>query len=222
METFKILLDLFWTFAKIGAVTFGGGIAMLPILERELADKRHWTTGEELLDYYAISQSTPGVIAVNVSTFIGYKRKGIAGGIVATAGVVTPSIIIITIIALCLSNFADIPVVQKALVGINVAVASLLTYAVVSFVKKTLKGVFAGIMLVAGFTAIYFFHISTIWIIIGSAVIGILFSALRGDLKKDMVAEKKSKQNPADEKTADEITADKKAADSENKNGGEK
>src|SRR5574344_2051776 len=160
METFKSLLDLFWTFAKIGAVTFGGGIAMLPILERELADKRHWTTGEELLDYYAISQSTPGVIAVNVSTFIGYKRKGIAGGIVATAGVVTPSIIIITIIALCLSNFADIPVVQKALVGINVAVASLLTYAVVSFVKKTLKGVFAGIMLVAGFTAIYFFHIS--------------------------------------------------------------
>jgi chromate transporter len=185
METFKTLLDLFFTFAKIGAVTFGGGIAMLPILEHELADKRHWTTGEELLDYYAISQSTPGVIAVNVSTFIGYKRKGVAGGIVATAGVVTPSIIIITIIALCLSNFADIPVVQKALVGINVAVAALLTYAVVNFVKKTLRGVFAGIMLVAGFAAIYFFKVSTVWVILGSAVIGILFSALRGDLKKD-------------------------------------
>ena len=94
----KELFELFWLFAKMGSVTFGGGYAMLPILQRELVEKRGWVTNEELADYYAVGQCTPGIIAVNTSTFIGEKRRGVVGGIVSTLGFVFPSIIIISLI----------------------------------------------------------------------------------------------------------------------------
>ena len=103
----NIMLEMFLTFAKIGAVTFGGGYAMLPILEREIVEKHKWATSQELLDYFAIGQCTPGVIAVNTATFIGYRNKGIIGGITTTLAVVTPSVVIITIIALFIQNFLD-------------------------------------------------------------------------------------------------------------------
>src|SRR5574344_981088 len=162
----KLLLDLYWTFFKIGSITFGGGLAMLPILERELSEKRHWTTNEELLDYYAIGQSTPGVIAVNVSTFIGYKRAGIIGGIVGTAGIVTPSIIVITLIAQFISTVDDFPLAKKALSGINVAVAALLTSVVYNFSKKTVKKISGIVILALSFILIYFLNVPTYWIII--------------------------------------------------------
>ena len=174
----SVLADLFLTFAKIGAVTFGGGYAMLPILERELADKKKWTTGDDLLDYYAISQVTPGVIAVNVSTFIGNKRAGVAGGIVATAGIVFPSLVIITLIALCISNFSDIVWVQKALKGINVAVASLLTYSVFNFAKKSVKGAISLIILLLSFLSIFVFNVASVAVIVAGALLGIVISYL--------------------------------------------
>ncbi len=170
----KDLFDLFFTFFKIGAITFGGGLAMLPILERELADKRKWTTGEELLDYYAIAQSTPGIIAVNVATFVGYKRRKTLGGIVATVGVVTPSLIIITIIAKFIANFEDIIWVQKALKGINVAVAALLTYSAINFAKKTIKIWWNAIFYALSFCAIYFLKISTVFVVLTAALCGII------------------------------------------------
>lgn len=170
----KDLFDLFFTFFKIGAITFGGGLAMLPILERELADKRKWTTGEELLDYYAIAQSTPGIIAVNVATFVGYKRRKTLGGIVATVGVVTPSLIIITIIAKFIANFEDIIWVQKALKGINVAVAALLTYSAINFAKKTIKIWYNAIFYALSFCAIYFLKISTVFVVLTAALCGII------------------------------------------------
>ena len=114
----KELMDLFLTFAKIGGFTFGGGYAMLPILQREVVEKKGWATEEELMDYYAIGQCTPGVIAVNTATFIGYKFKGITGGIIATLGCVFPSLVIIAIIAACLQTFAQFAVVQFALSGV--------------------------------------------------------------------------------------------------------
>ena len=101
------LLDMFFTFFRIGAVTFGGGYAMLPILQREVVEKKHWATDEELTDYYAIGQCTPGVIAVNTATFIGQKYRGILGGIITTLGVVSPSLIIISVIAALINNFSD-------------------------------------------------------------------------------------------------------------------
>jgi len=179
----KILWELFSTFFKIGACTFGGGIAMLPILERELADKRGWTNSDELLDYFAIGQSTPGIIAVNVATFIGYKKAGIVGGFVATAGLVCPSLIIITVIASFISNFSEIPWVQRALTGINVSVAALLTHAVFKFAKKSVRNLLGFGLFLLSFLLIFILKISTIWIILGSFLLGIFIAAFRGNLK---------------------------------------
>lgn len=135
----NIYFDLFLTFAKVGVCTFGGGYAMLPILQREVVEKKGWATDEELTDYFAVGQCTPGIIAVNTATFIGYKYKGIPGGVLATLGVVFPSLVIITAIAAFLSNFADIPVVRHALAGINAAVVALIASSVWKLGKTTLK-----------------------------------------------------------------------------------
>ena len=133
----KELLTLFLTFARIGGLTFGGGYAMLPMLQREVVERYHWATEEELADYYAIGQCTPGVIAVNTATFIGYKQRGVAGGIFATLGVAFPSLVIITIIAAFLQNFAEYNVVQDAFAGISVCVCVLILNAVLKLWKKS-------------------------------------------------------------------------------------
>ena len=131
------LLDLYWTFVKIGCVTFGGGYAMLPILEEELANKRNWTNLDELRDYFSIGQCTPGIIALNVSTFIGEKKKGVPGAILASVGFLTGPIVIILVIAAFLKNFADYPVVQHAFAGIRVCVCVLILQAVLRLWKKS-------------------------------------------------------------------------------------
>ena len=133
------LLRMFLTFAKVGVMTFGGGYAMLPILQREIVEKNKWATDAELTDYFAIGQCTPGIIAVNTATFIGRKHQGILGGIVATLGVVFPSLVIITLIAAFLTNFADIPLVRNALAGVNACVVALIASSVLKLGKTTLK-----------------------------------------------------------------------------------
>ena len=137
----KELLLLFAVFAKIGGFTFGGGYAMLPILQREVVDKRQWATQEELMDYFAIGQCTPGIIAVNTATFIGYKRKGVLGAIFATLGVVAPSVVIITVIAAFIQGFQHIEAVQWAFEGIRAAVVALILSAVIKLGKKSLVDV---------------------------------------------------------------------------------
>ena len=129
-------LDLFFTFARIGGLTFGGGYAMLPMLQKEVVEKRGWATEEELMDYYALGQCTPGIIAVNTATFVGQNTAGNLGGIIATLGVVFPSLIIISIIAMFLQNFADLAVVQNAFAGIRVCVCVLVFNAVMKLWKK--------------------------------------------------------------------------------------
>ena len=136
------LIELYWTFLKIGAVTFGGGYAMLPILERELVDKRGWTTMDELRDYFSIGQCTPGVIALNVSTFIGEKRAGVAGAIATAAGFLTVPIALILVIAAFLTNFAELAVVQHAFAGIRVCVCVLIVQAVLRLWKRSVVDAF--------------------------------------------------------------------------------
>lgn len=182
MELLKTLAELFWVLFRIGMCTFGGGIAMLPILETELVEKKGWTTSEELMDWFAIGQSTPGIIAVNVATFIGYKRAKTLGACVGTFGMVCPSIIIITIIALFIGNFEDIVWVQKAMTGINVAVAAILTSAVYKFSKKSVKNLFGFILLLISFVLIFILNVSTIWVILGSAAFGVILAGFRGEL----------------------------------------
>ncbi len=135
----NIYLDLFLTFAKVGVCTFGGGYAMLPILQREVVEKKGWATDEQLTDYFAIGQCTPGIIAVNTATFVGHKKGGVAGGILATLGVVFPSLVIITVIASFLTNFARYPVVRHALAGVNAAVVALIASSVIRLGRSTLQ-----------------------------------------------------------------------------------
>ncbi len=132
----KELLTLFLSFAKVGVMTFGGGYAMLPILQREIVQNKHWATDEELMDYFAIGQCTPGVIAVNTATFIGQKQKGIVGGIFATLGVVFPSLVIISLLAGVIEAFSHLEWVQHAFGGIRVCVCVLIVNAVVKLFKK--------------------------------------------------------------------------------------
>ena len=133
----KELIELYTAFLRIGAVNFGGGYAMLPLLQRDLEETRHWTTTDELMDYFAIGQCTPGIIALNVSTFIEQKKKGIPGALAATLGFLTMPIIIIIIIAAFLQNFAELEVVQHAFAGIRVCVCVLIVQAVLRLWKKS-------------------------------------------------------------------------------------
>lgn len=155
----KQLLELFFIFAKIGGFTFGGGYAMLPILQREIVEKRNWATEEELTDYYAIGQCTPGIIAVNTATFIGYKLRGLAGGIIATLGVVFPSVVIISIIAAFIQGFSDIVWVKHAFSGIRICVCALILNAIIKLWKKSVIDkpsfvIFAVVLGLAVFTKI--------------------------------------------------------------------
>ena len=134
----NIHLNLFLTFAKIGVCTFGGGYAMLPILDRELVDNRGWATQEQLADYYAIGQCTPGIIAVNTATFVGNAQAGLTGGIAATLGLVFPSVVIITLLAAFLSGFAHLPVVAHAFGGVRAGVVALILSAVLKLCKTSL------------------------------------------------------------------------------------
>lgn len=172
-------LELFLTFARVGACTFGGGYAMLPLLQREVVDARHWATEDELMDYYAIGQCTPGVIAVNVSTFIGYKRRGITGAIAATAGMVTPSLLIITMIAAFIQHFAHLPVVQHALAGVRIAVCALVLQAIVKMIKKGVTDLPTAAILLLTFAAVAFFGVSPVLMIVLAAGAGIAIGLIR-------------------------------------------
>ena len=145
------LLELYWTFVKIGCVTFGGGYVMLPILERELTQKRDWTDMDELRDYFSIGQCTPGIIALNVSTFIGEKRRGVPGALAATTGFLTGPVLIILIIAAFLTNFADLPLVQHAFAGIRVCVCVLILQAILRLWGRSVVDVFTLLLYLAIF-----------------------------------------------------------------------
>ncbi|MCR5062280.1 MAG: chromate transporter [Treponema sp.] len=173
---FLELLKLYLVFAKIGSFTIGGGLAMMPMIQKELIEKRKWMTEEELLDYYAVGQSTPGIVAVNVSTFVGYKQFGIPGGFIATLGMITPSIAIIMIIATFINSIQDYPYVQKALKGINVAVAALLTKVVVTFVKKSVKNVIAAVGMILAFGVVFFLKVPSFLVILFAIALGVVLT----------------------------------------------
>lgn len=168
------LLELYLTFFKMGLFTFGGGYAMLPLLEREVVDKKGWASHEEILDYYAIGQSTPGIIAINTSTFCGYKVGGNIGGIVASLGFISPSIIIISIIAKFLQSFSHLAIIQHAFAGIRVAVCALVFYSVLKMIKKDANTGLKFMVFVLTFVAIGFLSISPIVVVVTVGVFGIL------------------------------------------------
>ena len=147
---------------------------MMPMLQKELIEKKHWLTEEDLIDYYAIGQSTPGIIAVNVATFVGYRQAGVAGAIIATLGIISPSIIIITILAGTINSISEYPLVQAALKGINVAVAALLTTVIIKFAKKTIKNAWNVLYMLLAFVCIFWFKVPSFIIIIAAIALGCL------------------------------------------------
>ena len=174
----NIYLQLFLTFAKIGVVTFGGGAAMLPILQREVVENKHWATEEELVDYYAIGQCTPGIIAVNTATFVGQKLKGLFGGIFATLGMVFPSLVIISILAGLITNFADLAWVQNAFAGIRACVCVLIFNATVRLMKKSVVDKRTAVIFVVVLLGSVFLDISPVWFVLCSALLGIILKGL--------------------------------------------
>ena len=176
----KTLIDLFFTFCRIGGLTFGGGYAMLPIIQKEIVEEKKWATEEEVLDYYAVGQCTPGIIAVNTATFIGYKVHGIIGAIVATLGVVFPSLIIITIIAALLKNFANYSIVQHAFSGIRVVVIALIVSSILKLAKTSIKNSTTLIIAIIAFILVAFVNLSPIYIVIAAACIGLILKFIRG------------------------------------------
>lgn len=178
-EKMKQLFQLFITFAKIGSMTFGGGYAMLPFLQREIVEKNKWATEEEIMDYFAIGQCTPGVIAVNTATFIGYKLAGVLGGIFATLGVIFPSLVIISIIAAFIRNFADIEAVQHAMNGIQICVCALILDATIKLAKKSFADAYCITIFAITIAVSLFTGISAVFIVIGAGLLGIIINRLK-------------------------------------------
>ena len=170
----KEFLDLAWVFIVIGATTFGGGYAVVPVLERELIKKRCWITMDEVIDYYTIAQITPGIIIVNVATFVGYKRKGILGGIIATLALVLPGISLMLIISLFIKRFAEYKIVQHAFAGIRLAVCALILDTVIKLIKGFFKNYKAMILFVIAFALSVVFSVSPVYIILGAGLAGFL------------------------------------------------
>ena len=173
----KLLASLFVSFAKVGVLTFGGGYAMLPMLQREIVDARGWATEEELADYYAIGQCTPGVIAVNTATFIGQKLGGPLCAAAATLGVVFPSLVIITVIAAVLRNFAELPIVRNAFAGIRVCVCALILNAVVKLWKKAVVDVPTLIIFLVVLALAVFTKLSPVVFVVAAGLAGVALKA---------------------------------------------
>ena len=168
----KLLLQMFLTFAKVGVMTFGGGYAMLPILQREVVENKGWATEEELMDYFAIGQCTPGVIAVNTSTFIGHKLAGVPGSLAATLGFISPSILIITVIAAFLESFASNVYVAHALAGIRVCVCVLILDSVLKLGKKSVKDKISWTIFLVTTALATFTGIPTVALVLGAGLVG--------------------------------------------------
>ena len=176
----NVLWNLFWVFAKIGVMTFGGGYAMLPMLQREIVENKHWATEEEIMDYFAIGQCTPGIIAVNTATFVGQKQKGITGGIVASLGIVFPSLVIISLLAGVIEAFSHLTWVQHAFGGVRICVCVLILNAVVKLYKKAVvdKATFAIFLIVA--LGSFLLDLSPVIFVRGAAIVGIALKQMEG------------------------------------------
>ncbi|HHY82686.1 MAG TPA: chromate transporter [Clostridiales bacterium] len=184
-STLKKSLKLFTVFFRIGAFTFGGGYAMIPYIEREIVENNKWIKSEDIIDIFAIVQSVPGVIAVNSSTFVGYRVAGIFGALAATLGVVLPSYILIAVIAMFLYNFKEYPFVNEAFYGIQAGVAALMCHVVFKLGKTGIRNGYALVLAMAAFLALTVFGAPAIPVLLAAGVIGLVSMAIRNKNKKE-------------------------------------
>lgn len=178
------ILALFLTFLKIGAFTFGGGYAMIPLIQKEVVENKKWMTDEDILEIVAIAESTPGPIAINAATFVGYKTAGFFGAALSTMGVILPSFFIIVAISFVLSRFENFPAVRYAFYGIRAGVLALIIKALWSMYKQSPKGIAPYIVMAFSFIAVAVLNINVFWVIIGCAVFGLATSLIKGRAAK--------------------------------------
>jgi len=176
----KVYWRLFSAFFRVGMFMFGGGYSMLPLLERDIVEKYHWATQEEILDYFALAQCTPGVIAVNTATMIGYRQKGLLGAAATTLGVIAPSIVIILLIASLLQNFAHIPAVQHAFAGIRVAVAALIASTVIKLIRSNVRSWPAILLCITAFAIVAIFDLSPVYVTLLAIIAGLVMGKCGG------------------------------------------
>ena len=181
----KEYLELYWAFFRIGGLTFGGGLSMLPMLKYELVEKKKWVSEEQLLDCYAVGQCTPGIIAVNTATYVGYLKKGLAGAIWGTAGMITPSILMITILCMFLKNFMDNVWVQHALMGIKGVVCALMLNTVISLAKKSLVSPVCVVIGIVATILAMFTDVPTVLIVVAAAIVGVIYEKIKGGAKHE-------------------------------------
>lgn len=177
-------LELFLTFLKIGAFTFGGGYAMIPLIQKEVTEKKKWLTEDDLMEMVAIAESTPGPIAINAATYVGYRVGGILGAVLSTLGVVIPSFLIITLIAFVFNKYMDNPIVKNAFWGIRIAVLALIIKALITMIKQCPKNYLSYTVAVLALIAVAFFNINALVVIVIAGVSGIIYQGIRRGEKK--------------------------------------
>lgn len=181
----NMFLQLFWTFFKLGLFTIGGGMAMIPLIQDIVVEKKKWMTEEEAVDCIAVSQGLPGVIAINMATYIGQAKKGILGAVTATIGVILPSFIIIIIVIKVLAGIGDNRYVNGALVGIKAAATGLIAYSAYKVGRQVLKGPFQWILAAASFVVIVFFELNAVWAIVAGIIVGLIYTSVKEKSKRN-------------------------------------
>lgn len=198
-QKLKDLWTLFITFFKIGAFTFGGGLAMIPLISKEIVEKKKWMTDEEMIDMIAIAESTPGVIAVNSATFVGFRTHKVLGALIATLGVTLPSFVIICIISIFYEKFMEIEVIKWAFLGIKACVAILILNAGIKLLKNVRKNVYSIIIIFASFgISLFLPFIKTVYVILGGIILGVIVYTII-----ELINKKKNKEDVKDNKEID-------------------
>ena len=198
-QKLKDLWTLFITFFKIGAFTFGGGLAMIPLISKEIVEKKKWMTDEEMIDMIAIAESTPGVIAVNSATFVGFRTHKVLGALIATLGVTLPSFVIICIISIFYEKFMEIEIIKWAFLGIKACVAILILNAGIKLLKNVKKNIYSIIIIFASFgISLFLPFIKTVYVILGGIILGVIVYTIL-----ELIDKKKNKEEVKDNKEID-------------------
>jgi chromate transporter len=195
-------LELFLTFFKIGITSFGGGYAMIPVLDRELIRGKGWLTMDEVMDYYTIAQVTPGIIAVNVSTFVGYKRKGFTGGVVATLGFILPGVTLMTVISLFIARFAEYTVVRHTLAGIRVTLGALILDTSIKLARGLFSNIKSVVIFITAFALSALLQASPVYVVLGAGILGWLLYRPGKSLKDRLSGGKQDGRKPPEQKDA--------------------
>lgn len=175
------LSELYAAFFRIGGFTIGGGYVMLPMMQKEVVDKKGWVTDEDMVNYYALGSTVPGVIAINTATMVGYRKRGITGALSATAGMITPSLLIIMFIAAFLARFQEYEVVQSAFRGVRVAVFAVMVMAVVRIGKKVIKNWQGWALAIGAFFLVAALGISPVYVILATIALGAVLGVIKGN-----------------------------------------